>query len=252
VQRATTWCGIRPPGTPPSEVCDLVIITADEKEDWWWRQQSALLGPRPELTSEYYNLGGHRLFLLRPPELLARAAVLDVEVDQQSLADAERPSEEADPVPWTADALLTLLARLDGEAPVQANVIRLAARSGGRVTRDQVYKLGGFPDDRMLRGFTRPPARITVALQAEGLVPDRILPILVARYPEGVKASYFSVPPVRRSRPYMRSFLRRRVALPRIIPESGRIEESSPADARRQGRQDREPQGDLIEAVEVR
>jgi len=47
--------------------CDLIIVTADEKEDWWWRQQASLLGPRPELTLEYHKLSGHRLFLLRPP-----------------------------------------------------------------------------------------------------------------------------------------------------------------------------------------
>jgi predicted nucleic acid-binding protein len=176
--------------------CDLIIVTADEKDDWWWRQQAALLGPRPELSLEYHKLSGRRLFLLRPPELLARAATLDVEVDQQSLADADRGIEETDALaPWTADALLALLTRLDDEAAVQAQVIRLAAQSGGRVTRDQVYELGGFPRNRMLRGFTRPPLRVTAALQAEGVVPDHVLPILVARYPDGVKASYFSVPP---------------------------------------------------------
>jgi hypothetical protein len=139
--------------------CDLVIVTADEKDDWWWRQQAALLGPRPELTLEYHKLTGCRLFLLRPQDLLARAAALDVEVDQQSLADADRRGEEDDaPAPWTADARVALLTRLDDEAPVQARAIRLAAASGGRVSREQVYELGGFPDDRMLRGFTRPPA----------------------------------------------------------------------------------------------
>ena len=138
--------------------CDLIIVTADEKEDWWWRRQAALLGPRPELTLEYHKLSGCRLFLLRPPDLLARAAALEVEVDQQSLADAGRHSDEDDALaPWTADALVALLTRLDDEAPVQAQAIRLAAQSGGRVTREQVYELGGFPDDRMLRGFTRPP-----------------------------------------------------------------------------------------------
>ena len=176
--------------------CDLLIVTADEKEDWWWRQQAALLGPRPELTLEYHKLTGRRLFLLRPQDLLARAGALDVEVDQQSLADADRRSEEDDaPSPWTADALVALLTRLDDEAPVQARAIRHAAASGGRVSREQVYELGGFPDDRMLRGFTRPPARLTAALQAEGVVPDGVLPIFVARYPDGVKASYFTVPP---------------------------------------------------------
>lgn len=177
---------------------NLLIVTADEKEDWWWRQKAAFLGPRPELAFEYYQLSGRRLFLLRPPDLLARAEALEVEVDEKSLADADRHSEEqsATPVQWTADAVRALLARLDREAPVQASVLRLAAASGtGSVSRDQVYELGDFPDERMLRGFTRPLRRLTQALQAEGAVPDDVLPILVARYPDGVKASYFSVPP---------------------------------------------------------
>lgn len=89
------------------------------------------------------------------PHEVARAAALDIEVDRQSVADADRRSEEdAAPVPWTADALVALLTRLDDEAPVQAQAIRLAAQSGGRVTRDLVYEFGGFPEDRMLRGFT--------------------------------------------------------------------------------------------------
>ena len=97
--------------------------------------------------------------------------------------------------PWTTEALEALLVRLDDEAPVQAQAIRLAAQSGGRVSREQVYELGGFPDDRMIRGFTRPPVRLTAALQTDGVVPEGVLPIFVARYPDGVKASYFSVPP---------------------------------------------------------
>lgn len=176
--------------------CDLIIVTSDEKEDWWWRRQATLLGPRPELTLEYHKLSGRRLFLMRPPDLIARASALDVQVDEQSFADADRRSEEQNAqVPWTPQALEALLERLDDEAPVQAKAIRLAAQSGGRVTREQVYELGQFPDDRMLRGFTRPPLRLTAALQAEGAVPENVLPIFVARYPDGVKASYFSVPP---------------------------------------------------------
>ena len=37
---------------------DLLIVTRDEKEDWWWRQQSDFLGPRPELSLEYYEFTG--------------------------------------------------------------------------------------------------------------------------------------------------------------------------------------------------
>lgn len=177
---------------------DLLLVTFDEKEDWWWRQQAAFIGPRPELTLEYHQLTGRRLFFLRPPDLLARAGALQVQVDEKSLADADRQSEEeASPAPqWTTEALTALLDRLDAEAPVQAAALRRAAASGtGRVSREQVYELGDFPDDRMLKGFTRPLGRLTRALQAEGVIPEGVLPILVARYPDGVKTSYFTVPP---------------------------------------------------------
>lgn len=46
----------------------------------------------------------------------------------------------------------------------------------------------------MLRAFTRPYNRLTTALQGEGVIPAGVSPIFVARYPDGVKASYFSVP----------------------------------------------------------
>lgn len=177
---------------------DLLIVTRDQKEDWWWRQQSDFLGPRPELTLEYHELTGRRLFLLRPADLLTRASVLEVEVDQESPADAGRVAaiEEEQPTePWTLQALTALLVRLDHEAPVQAAALRLAtADRDGCVSREKVYDLGGWGDDRMLRGFTRPFRRLTEALQREGVVPAGVAPIFVARYPDGVKASYFSVP----------------------------------------------------------
>jgi hypothetical protein len=69
---------------------DLLIVTRDQKQDWWWRQQTDFIGPHPELTLEYHRLTGRRLFLMRPADLLARASVLNVEVDQGSSADAGR------------------------------------------------------------------------------------------------------------------------------------------------------------------
>jgi hypothetical protein len=175
---------------------DLVIVTRDEKEDWWWRQQSDFIGPRPELALEYYELTGRRLFLMRPADLLARASVLEVKVDEGSPADAGRVTEtEEVAVPWTLAALDSLLARLDQEAHVQADALRLATPDyDGRVPREKIYELGGFNDDRMLRGFTRPFKRLTEVLQSEGAIPIGVAPIFVARYPDGVKASYFSVP----------------------------------------------------------
>lgn len=175
---------------------DLLLVTADEKEDWWWRQQARFLGPRPELVLEYHRLSGRRFYLLRPADLLLNAGALQVEVDQGSSADADRPIDDDASVPWTAPALRVLLARLDREAPVQAAALRLAVpANGGRVTREQVYDLGSYGDERMLRGFTRPVRRLTEVLQAEGLVPEGVSTLLVSRYPDGVKTSYFSVPP---------------------------------------------------------
>jgi len=177
---------------------DLLIVTRDQKEDWWWRQQSDFIGPRPELTLEYHGLAGRRLFLMRPADLLARASVLEVEVDQASSADAGRVADSEEGLTdqsWTLGAVSALLERLDLEAPVQAAALRLATSdNGGRVSREKIYELGDFADDRMLRGFTRPFRRLTEVLQTEGVIPAGVLPIFVARYPDGVKASYFSVP----------------------------------------------------------
>ena len=69
---------------------DLLIVTRDQKPDWWWRQKTDFIGPRPELTLEYHQLTGRRLFMMRPADLLTRASVLDIEVDQASSADAGR------------------------------------------------------------------------------------------------------------------------------------------------------------------
>ncbi len=177
---------------------DLLIVTRDQKEDWWWRQQSEFIGPRAELTLEYHQLTGRRLFMMRPADLLTRASVLEVEVDQASSADAGRVADaEEEPVveSWTLEALGALLERLDQEAPVQAAALRLATPDrDGRVSREEVYELGDYADDRMLRGFTRPFRRLTEALQWEGLIPAGVSPIFVARYPDGVRTSYFSVP----------------------------------------------------------
>ncbi|MEU3644196.1 PIN domain-containing protein [Lentzea sp. NPDC034063] len=179
---------------------DLLIVTRDEKEDWWWRQGADFIGPRPELSLEYGGLTGRRLFLMRPTDLLARASVLEVVVNEESTVDAGRVADdelldEEPTAEWTLEALRALLIQLDEQAPVQAEALRLATPDKrGRVSREEVYALGDYADDRMLRGFTRPYRRLTANLQAKGLIPLGVPPILVARYPDGVKTSYFSVP----------------------------------------------------------
>jgi len=48
-----------------------------------------------------------------------------------------------------------LLNRLDYEdSTVEAEAIRCAVAAGGFVSRDMVYKIGGYDDSRTLRGST--------------------------------------------------------------------------------------------------
>ncbi|MEV0726245.1 PIN-like domain-containing protein [Micromonospora purpureochromogenes] len=175
---------------------DLIIVTGDEKEDWWWRHRSVVIGPRHEMAKEFFDFsGGRQLFLLRPRDLLLRSSALDVEVNPASLEDAGRQRDDLDPVGvWTAEAVAELLRRLDAEGQVQADVIREAAALGGTIGREALYGICGYDDDRMLRGFTRPTARITTDLQLAGLLPDPVAPALKPLYPEGVRAAGFRIP----------------------------------------------------------
>jgi hypothetical protein len=165
---------------------DLVIVTNDEKEDWWWRRGPDMIGPRQEMTKEFFNDTGRRLFLMRPSDLLVRSDALDVEVNPDSAKDAGISRSDIDEVgKWTADAVDKLLERLRGEGRRElADVIIEAARQGGTISRDAVYVLCGYRDDRMLRGFTRPTARITADLQAEKLMPASVTPMLTSLYRE--------------------------------------------------------------------
>jgi PIN like domain len=179
---------------------DLVLVTADEKEDWWLRHRDQFLGPRTELVEELRLLCGHRLFMLRPAGLLERATALEISVRRESVADVARVSEVRDTVEddvesalWTSDGVHALLGRLDAEGWKHSAVIRVAAREGGSISRDDVYLVAGYDDNRMLRGFTRPTARITQDLQADGVVADGVEPALTPIY-DGVKATAFVIP----------------------------------------------------------
>ncbi|MBK9474672.1 MAG: hypothetical protein IPL94_00120 [Tetrasphaera sp.] len=114
----------------------------------------------------------------------------------QDISTATEDHPSSVDVPWTLESLRSLLEALDAEAPVQAAALRRCTpEAGGKVNREFIYEAGGYEDERMLRGFTRPFARLTERLQASGDIPQGLSPIFVARYPAGAKASYFSVPP---------------------------------------------------------
>jgi hypothetical protein len=174
---------------------DVLLVTGDEKEDWWWRHRSEFLGPRIELVAEFNARCDRQLYMLRPIDLLRRAAALDVVVRKESVDDVERVSRETQPRPeWSEAGVSALLERLETEGWSQADVIRTAASLGGTIDRESVYEICGYEDDRMLRGFTLPTIRITRDLQRDGIVPDDAEPVLTTIYQGGVKAAAFRIP----------------------------------------------------------
>lgn len=183
---------------------DLLLVTADEKDDWYWRSRDAVIGPRPELGKEFWDLTRHRLFLLTPIDFLRRYQELGGDVSESALAEAERQvvaiqapedaTAERRAGEWNAAAVQRLLAKLDAQAPVQAAVIRAAAANGGSVDRATVYSLGSYSSKRMLRGFTRPVRRISRLLQETGDLDLGAPEMLSPRYDRGVQADSFRIP----------------------------------------------------------
>jgi hypothetical protein len=172
----------------------LVIITGDEKEDWWWRHKSSLLGPRPELVAEFAQRCGNRLYMLRPVELTEHADALAVTVSSEAKTDVARAETETRLSRWNRRAVVELLRRLEAEGKKQADVIRFAADRGGVVTREEVYQICEYNEERMLRGFTKPAARVTLALQDEGFLDGPVEPVLTPHYDTGVTAVRFEIP----------------------------------------------------------
>jgi predicted nucleic acid-binding protein len=173
---------------------DLLLVTGDEKEDWWWRHRSEFLGPRVELVAEFKNRSGHKLYMMRPIDLLRRSSALHVVVRKESVDDVERVSRESNQALWSAAGIGALLRRLETEGREQAEVIRVAALNAGTINRNEVYEICGYKDDRMLRGFTLPTTRITHDLQQEGIVAEGVEPALTTIYHGGVKAAAFHIP----------------------------------------------------------
>lgn len=183
----------------------LVIVTGDEKDDWWWKHRGQFVGPRAELVEECMRETGLPLFMLRPADLISNASAVDVAVREDARNEIERATEPADedlqvdeedsdaPI-WIAVAVHELLRRLDEEGAVQADVIRRAAQLGGLISRTEIYEVAGYDEDRMLRGFTRPSARVTKDLQAAGLLEPGVTPMLTPKYFTGVTAKQFAIP----------------------------------------------------------
>jgi hypothetical protein len=181
--------------------CDFLLVTGDVKEDWWRRERGQVRGPRLELVEELRDRAGGRLFMMRPESLLQHAKnVLQVTVNDASVEDVERVDRSLsvdESGGWTLEGIQELLDRLAMEGKPQEAIIRFAAEHGGFVSREKVYELAGYDEDRMLRGFTRPPNRIAQLLKDSGTVPEGAVDVLYAVYDPSfsyVQASGFEIP----------------------------------------------------------
>lgn len=108
-------------------------------------------------------------------------------------------NEHPEPSGWSKNLLGDVFIMLAQEgAEVQLNAIRHAHNNGGEVSRDDVFAIGGYPDDRQLKGFTRPCNRVTQKLRDKGILPDDCDELLTPIYPIGSgysKALGFRIPP---------------------------------------------------------
>ncbi|MFI7294485.1 PIN-like domain-containing protein [Streptomyces sp. NPDC050121] len=182
--------------------CDVLFVTADAKEDWWRKEQGFNRGPRPELTEELRTRGGGRLFMLSPKRFLEVAApILEVRLQEGSVEDIERVERigtEETYGGWTASTLQELFDRLTYEGRGdRVAVIKYAAEMNGVADARSVYDICEYPEDRTLRGFTKPVTRIATLMRNVGTIPDSAVTVLEAKYETGPgPASGFAVHPL--------------------------------------------------------
>lgn len=140
---------------------DLVLITRDTKEDWWTIVKGEPQGPRIELIEEFWSKSnGRRLYMLRPSQfvsMMAEASGGRPSAAAQEMARAERALSVRG---WTEAGVIELLHALQERYAAQYRAVVHAAFSNNQVTRDKIYDLAGFDEDRTLRGFGRPVNRL--------------------------------------------------------------------------------------------
>ncbi|MFJ9346931.1 PIN-like domain-containing protein [Streptomyces sp. NPDC101237] len=152
---------------------DVLLVTGDTKEDWWRLRNRMTLGPRNELSEELLREAGVHLYMLKPDRLLVLARdFLKVSVSEDSvqnveLVDAQSTSPDESVGSWSYASLMPVLRKLRLQAPVQEATIARAVENGGYVSREEIYEIGGYGPERMLKGFTRPVTRISLEVAAD-------------------------------------------------------------------------------------
>jgi len=181
-----------------------VVVSNDQKEDWRVVTPGSdrrVLGARPELVEEALVATGSRMCLLATYsfyEMAAGAADVTQE-DKEALvvASNSRAVSPGDVVaqPWNFRAYKALLETLrDWGKPAQVRVIEEASRRDGFISRDRIFEVLGFDEDRSLVRFSMPASRVRDVLVERGLIEEGVGYPLQAVYDGPGKAIGYAVP----------------------------------------------------------
>ncbi len=181
-----------------------VIVSNDQKEDWRVVTPGSdrrVLGPRPELIEEALALTKCRMGLLATNDFyeMAASSAGVTPADKEALVVASNASETssrgADSPPWTIRGYTELLETLqDWGKAEQARVIEEASRRDGFISRERIFALLGFDEDRLLVRFSMPANRVRDDLIGRGLVAEGVRDPMRAVYDGPGKAIGYSVP----------------------------------------------------------
>lgn len=180
-----------------------VLVTNDSKEDWRSivsKPRRQVLGCRPELVSEALDRVGSVFVLLDPVDfyrLMDKIRVVDAAASRSLTTALETVSENRtrSDAEWTSAAYHQLLTNLrNGGYEAQADVIVVAATSGGFARRAAIYEIAGYADDRSLRRFSLPAQRATIDLIDDGVLPNEVNFPLEAIYEGPGKTIGYEVP----------------------------------------------------------
>lgn len=180
-----------------------VLVTNDSKEDWRSvisQPRKQALGARPELVAEALTRANAKFILLRPNDfyrLMDKIRSVDADASRSLRSALETVSENRINAvsEWSASAYRSLLSRLRADGYLaQADVIELAAESGGLAPRADIYEVAGYADDRSLRRFSLPAQRVTIDLIDAGALSEGAPFPLEAVYEGPGKTVGYTVP----------------------------------------------------------
>ncbi|MFK5646800.1 PIN domain-containing protein [Ornithinimicrobium sp. LYQ121] len=133
----------------------VLLVTQDTKEDWWADRGTAAMRARPELVTELLEYSGQRLIMVRTHDLLRLGALLGVDVNDETLAEALE--EQSGLGGWT-DELYVLYLEYLSAWPGHHEAFIKALQSRGRIARTPLARLIGKKSRSAMRGTSVPYA----------------------------------------------------------------------------------------------